>query len=84
MLQESDGKYLLKLVLCVLLGTLWLRFATPLGWGVFALNGLPLGLLIGLLLVHRFEKRQEDRKIWYACLIIVTIVCAFAPVGIFI
>lgn len=79
---ESDGTYLLKLVVFVLLGTLWLKFATPLTWHDVPINGVPLGLLVGLILVHQFEKHQSDRKIWYACLIVVTIICYFVPAGI--
>lgn len=79
---ESDGTYLLKLVAFVLLGTLWLKFHTVVTWMGIPLTGVPVGLLIGLLLVNRFEKYQEDRKIWYAILIVVTIICYFAPAGI--
>jgi hypothetical protein len=79
---ESDSTYLLKLVVFVLLGTLWLKFATPLTWHGIPFNGIPIGLLAGLLLVRRFEPLQIDRKIWYAILIVVTIICYFVPAGI--
>lgn len=79
---ESDGTYLLKLVSFVLLGTLWLKFQQPIFWLGMPFSGIPAGLLIGLLLVRKFEKHQEDRKIWYAILIVVTIVCYFVPAGI--
>ena len=79
---ESDSTYFLKLVLCVLLGTLWLKFATPITWQGIPFNGIPLGLLVGLLLVHKFEKYQSDRKIWYAILLVVSIICYFVPAGI--
>jgi positive regulator of sigma E activity len=81
---ESDGTYLLKLVTFVLLGTLWLSFKQPISWMGLPLAGIPVGLLIGLLLVNRFEKHQEDRKIWYAILVIVTIISYFARAGTFI
>ena len=79
---ESDGTYFLKLVGCVLLGTLWLKFGQPVSWQGIPLGGIPAGFLIGLLLVNRFEKLQSDRKIWYATLIVVTIICYFVPAGI--
>ena len=79
---ESDGTYLLKLVAFVLLGTLWLKFQQPVTWLGMPFSGVPAGLLIGLLLVKKFEKYQEDRKIWYAILIVVTIICYFVPAGI--
>lgn len=79
---ESDSAYFLKLVALVMLGTLWLRFAQPITWLGIPLNGVPIGLFIGLLLVRRFEHYQMDRKIWYAVLIVVTIVCYFYPTGV--
>lgn len=81
---ESDGTYLLKLVTFTLLGTLWLSFKGPISWLGMPIAGIPIGMLIGLLLVNRFEKHQEDRKIWYAILIIVTIISYFARAGTFI
>lgn len=81
---ESDGKYILKLVLCIVLGTIWLKFQSPLSVGGLVFNGIPVGLLFGLLIVNRLEKFQYDRKIWYAILIVVTIVSYFLPSGILI
>jgi hypothetical protein len=80
--EESDGQYLLKLVLVVLLGTLWLKFNAPLQVGPFMTGGVPVGMLFGLLIISRFEKMQYDRKLWYAILLIVTIISFFAPAGI--
>lgn len=79
---ESDSTYFLKLVACVLLGMLWLGFAQPLSWYGISLGGIPLGMLIGLLLVRQFEKHQSNRKIWYAILLVATIISQFMPAGI--
>lgn len=79
---ESDGTYFLKLVVFVLLGTFWLKFAQPVTWLGLPVSGIPAGLLIGLILVSRFEKYQADRKIWYAILLIVAIISYFVPAGI--
>jgi hypothetical protein len=79
---ESDGTYFLKLVVFVLLGTLWLKFAQPVTWSGLPVGGVPVGLLAGLILVSKFEKYQSDRKIWYAILLVVTIICYFVPAGI--
>ena len=79
---ETDGTYFLKLVIFILLGTLWLKFSQPITWGAVPLNGVPLGLLVGLLLVGKFEKYQADRKIWYAILVVVAIICYFVPAGV--
>jgi len=83
-LYESDGTYFLKLVLCIILGTLWIKFRTPITLGDLPFSGLPIGMLFGLFVVSRFEKLQYDRKIWYAILILVTIVSYFLPAGILI
>ena len=78
---ESDSAYFLKLILYVLLGSFWLRFASPIELGYLTLNGFPLGLLLGLLFA-RHDHFQIDRKIEYAILVIVTIITFFLPAGI--
>jgi hypothetical protein len=79
---ETDGTYFLKLVVFVLLGTLWIKFKQPISWLGMPFNAIPVGFLVGLLLVRQFEKYQADRKIWYAILLVVTIICYFVPAGI--
>jgi hypothetical protein len=81
-LYESDSTYFLKLVVCALLGTFWLKFAQPVEWLGVPFGGIPVGLFIGLILVRYFEKFQSDRKIWYAILLVVTIISHFVPAGI--
>lgn len=79
---ESDSTYFLKLVVVVLLGTLWLKFSDPINWMGFIFGALPLGILIGFLIVRAFEHHQEDRKIWYAVLLVVGVISYFVPAGI--
>ncbi len=79
---ESDSTYLLKLIIVVILGTLWLKFSTPVIWLGLSLNALPLGLLAGIVAIKLLEKHQTDRKIWYAVLIVIGIVSYFVPAGI--
>lgn len=79
---EADSTYFLKLVMFFLLGTFWLKFADPFEIGGFVLNALPVGLLLGLILVKPVEKYQFNRKIWYAVLLLVGIVTYFDPSGI--
>lgn len=81
---ESDSTYFLKLVVFVLLGTFWVKFKLPVTWLGLPLGGVPVGLLVGLLLVRQFEKYQADRKIWYATLVVVTIICYILPAGVLI
>lgn len=83
-INETDSTYFLKLVIFLLLGTLWLKFSTPLDLGGMQLHALPIGLVLGLLLVHPVEKLQFNRKIWYAVLLIVGIISYFVPAGIII
>lgn len=79
---ETDSTYFLKLVAFALLGTLWIKFGAPIAWQGITIASIPLGFFVGLLLVSRFEKHQSDRKIWYAILLVVTIICNFLPAGI--
>ncbi len=79
---EADGVYFLKLVVVVLLSTLWLKFATPLSWQGIPLAAFPLGALITVVGIRLLEKDQYDRKIWFAVLVMVTIISYFVPAGI--
>ena len=78
---EPDSAYFLKLVLYIVLGSLWLKFSHPVQLGDFALHGFPFGLILGLLFASH-DHFQVDRKIEYAVLIMVTIVSFFLPAGI--
>ena len=79
---ESDGQYLLKLVLVILIGTVWLKFHQPISILGLSFYGIPLGLFVGLLVIRQFEHFQFNRKIWYAILIVVTVISYFVPAGI--
>lgn len=79
---ESDGAYLLKLTIVVLLGSLWLKFQSPLVLGIFYLNAIPLGLIVGLFLIGKYENFQANRKILYAIILIVAVLTYFLPAGI--
>ena len=80
---EPDSLYFLKLVLYVIMGSIWLRFSNPIQLGDFYINALPLGLLAGLIFAHH-DHFQLDRKIEYAVLLVATIVSFFLPTGIII
>jgi hypothetical protein len=80
--KETDSAYFLKLVLYVILGSLWLKFSEPVQISdSFQLMGVPIGLVIGLLFASH-DHFQMDRKIEYAILVVMTIVSLFLPVGI--
>ena len=78
---ESDGAYFLKLVLYIILGTLWIKFSEPVELFGLIINGFPLGLFVGLFFASH-DHFQIDRKIEYAILIVMTIVTYFLPAGI--
>lgn len=81
---ESDGMYFLKIVLYIVMGSLWIKFTEPVMVGSFQIFGIPAGLMLGLL-IARHDRFQIDRKIEYAVLIIVAIVSFIVPyTGIFI
>ena len=79
---EADSAYFLKLVLFFVLGTFWLKFEIPLEIGSVLLPAFPLGMIVGLLIVHKVEKLQFNRKIWYAVLLIVGLISLYLPAGI--
>ena len=81
---ETDSTYLLKLVVVLLLGAVWLRLATPVTWLGLPFGAIPLGLIIGLIGVKLVEKHQSDRKIWYVVLVVVALVTYGADKGIII
>lgn len=79
---EADSIYFLKLVVVVLLSTLWLKLATPMTWNGIPLGGFPIGALIAGIGIRLYEKNMVDRKIWFAVLVIVTILSYFVPAGV--
>lgn len=58
---EYDSVYFLKILLYLVLASTWVSFGSH--------KYLPLGLIIGLLLVQR-ERFQIDRKVEYALLLV--------------
>ncbi len=77
---ELDGVYILKLVLYVLLGSLWLKIhSTDLSSGI----PLPIGLGVGILFASH-EHFAIDRKVEYAVLVLAALIGLIAPYGLFI
>ena len=73
--KQIDSTYFLKLVLFLILGSLWLRIDT--GGHVIP---LPFGLVIGLVFASH-EHFQLDRKIEYAVLLMAMFVGLWLPLG---
>ncbi len=75
---EQDSVYFLKLVLCLILGSMWLKINK----GVEFQFPIPVGLLIGLALVQH-EHFRIDRKIEYALLLVAAFIGFWLPIGLF-
>jgi len=78
--QELDGVYILKIVLFVILGSIWLKITKN---GSDLNVPIPVGLIIGLLFTTH-EYFRVDRKIEYAVLACAALFGYLAPYGLFI
>jgi hypothetical protein len=78
--QPTDGAFVLKLVLYVILGSLWLKLHHD---GSDISIPLPVGLLVGLIFTSH-EHFRIDRKIEYGVLIVAALLGMIAPYGLFI
>ncbi|NLA42764.1 hypothetical protein GX865_01220 [Candidatus Saccharibacteria bacterium] len=81
-LWESDGVYVLKLVLVTLGGLMWVRLSHPILVANIPVGAFPAGSLITALLLAWRERAQFNRKIMYAVLVVVTIIGFFVDAGI--
>ena len=79
---EADSIFLLKLLLSVIAGSFWLMFSQPISFLGLSFGGFPIGTIVGILAVNRLEKRQTSRHIFYAVILIITILSYFVPAGI--
>jgi hypothetical protein len=73
---ESDGVYVLKLVLYLILGAQWLWFQHPDG----SRFGVPVGLLIGFIFAAH-DHFRVDRKVEYALLLVAALAGFAAQIG---
>jgi hypothetical protein len=74
-----DGVYLLKMVLYLLLGSIWIKASNGDNIDI----GIPIGLIAGLAFTLH-EHFQIDRKIEYAILLVAMLFGYFAPYGLYI
>ena len=79
---EADGVFILKLVVTVLLGSFWIKMNLPFLFNGVPVAGVPVGLLVGLALIHFVEKRPYNRRTLYAVIVMVGIISYFLPSGI--
>jgi hypothetical protein len=78
-IDNFDGVYLLKMVLYLLLGSMWLKITHGGDMSV----PIPIGLIIGLIFTTH-EHFQIDRKIEYAVMLVAMLFGYFAPYGLYI
>ena len=77
--QTFDGVYLFKMVLYLLLGSMWLKISN----GNDIHIPIPIGLAVGLFFTTH-EHFQIDRKIEYAVLLVAMLFGLFASYGLYI
>lgn len=75
----QDSVFFFKLVLYLILGSLWIKIYH----GQTQTFPVPIGLIVGLILTTH-EHFQMDRKIEYAVLLVSMLIGLFAPFGIFV
>lgn len=78
--QEMDGVFVLKMVVFVILGSLWVKVTKS---GASLHIPIPVGLIVGLLL-SMHDHFSLDRKIEYAVLVSAALFGYVAPYGLFI
>src|SRR5690349_17637122 len=74
-----DGLYLLKLVLYISLGSIWIKISDGKGLHI----PIPAGFIIGFIFAMH-EHFQIDRKIEYAALVIALFIGYIAPYGLYV
>lgn len=76
---NSDSVFFFKLLLYVLLGSLWLKFTSHNSLHI----PLPIGVAAGLFFTSH-EHFRIDRKIEYAVLLVAMLIGYFIPFGLFV
>ena len=76
---EKDGGYILKLVLYLILGSLWLKVSDGQTWQL----PIPVGLMFGIVLASH-DHFKIDRKVEYALLLVASFIGFWVPIGIYI
>jgi hypothetical protein len=78
--KTSDGSYLLKMVLYLIVGSQWLFFTDQ---GMTKTIPIPLGFIIGIMFASH-DHFKIDRKIEYALLLAAMLVGFMGDIGVFV
>lgn len=76
---ETDSSYFLKLVLYLILGSIWIKVTKNDTTQI----PLPFGLIVGVIFTAH-EHFKIDRKIEYAVLLVAMLIGFWAPIGLYI
>lgn len=76
---ETDSAYFLKLVLYMIMGSIWVKITKNDTTQI----PIPAGLIVGLIFTTH-EHFKIDRKIEYAVLLVAMLIGFWAPIGIYI
>lgn len=76
---ESDSAYILKLVMYLIIGSLWIKITTSDDSQI----PIPVGFIVGALFAMH-DHFQIDRKIEYALLLVAMFIGFWLPIGIFV
>jgi hypothetical protein len=76
---QSESTYFLKLVLFLILGSLWLKVGDGQAWQL----PIPIGFIFGFILASH-DHFKIDRKIEYAVLLVAMLVGFWAPIGLYV
>ena len=77
--EELDSIYFLKLVVYLILGSLWFKVSN----GESIQIGLPIGFMAGIVLAAH-DHVQLDRKVGYAVLLVAMMIGFWLPFGIYV
>jgi hypothetical protein len=77
--KESDSAYFLKLVMYLIISSMWVRFQ----WANGTELPIPAGALIALIFVTH-EHFQIDRKIEFALILVGMFISFWLPIGLFV
>jgi heme O synthase-like polyprenyltransferase len=76
--KETDSAFLLKLVLYVIVGSIWIKVTTD-----DMQYPIPIGFMVGLFFAFH-DHFKIDRKIEFALLLVAMLIGFWTPVGIYI
>jgi ABC-type dipeptide/oligopeptide/nickel transport system permease component len=76
---DANSGYLLKIVLYLMLGSIWIKVSNNNSWQI----PVPIGLIIGLVYASH-EHFKIDQKIEYAILLVSAFIAFWLPLGLYI